>query len=75
MRNIWNDDEPELLPFTATCPGSGELVRCGNSDPHSGVVSKDLASCVLRGRRMGGGAVILCAVMVFKGLFLCTERP
>lgn len=23
----------------------------------------------------GGGAVILCAVMVFKGLFLCTERP
>lgn len=55
MRNIWNDDEPELLPFTATCPGSGELVRCGNSDPHSGVVSEDLASCVLRGRRMGGG--------------------
>lgn len=39
MRNIWNNDEPELLPFTATWPGSG----CGKVDPHSGVVRVDLA--------------------------------
>lgn len=51
MRNIWNNDERELLPFTATCPGSGGLVCCGKFDPHSGVVSVDLALYVLSGRR------------------------
>lgn len=51
MRNIWNNDEPEPFPSTATCPGSGELVYCGKVDPHSGVISVDLVLYVLSGRR------------------------
>ena len=58
MRNIWNNDEPEPLPFTATCTASGECVDRGKVDPYSGVVPVELALCFLRGRR-GGHAVIL----------------
>lgn len=68
MRNIWNNNDPEPLRFTATCTARGECVYCGKADPHSGVVPVDLALCVLRGWR-GEHVVILMLLWYLNDFF------
>lgn len=74
MRNIWNNDEPERLRFTATCTASGECSVCIVAKlTHILVSSRWIWPCVYSGR--WGCAVILMMLWHLKDFsFVLSEH-